>query len=329
MPLIRILHRLAVQAERAVDRFRPKDQRPPLVEPYRGHATPDGLVLRGRVLAGLRRDTPHKARNKWANFKAMVGLFFTDEIADIEVLHVASGATALSDEEGYITLQLPRPSNAQPGWRMEPIQIAGDDSTTVQVPVLIPDPAAEFGVISDIDDTVLRTGAWNTARNLWTSLTGNALTREVFADGVALMEKLHEGKNPVFYVSSSPWNLHDFLDNILFRKAGLVAGPVFLRDLGISETQFIKGTHGDHKGAAIDTILAANPELSFVLIGDTGQHDAEVYAAAHARHPGRIRRIILRGTVETRDIKAEAGLLKLEKSGLQVDVVPDYNSLVQ
>lgn len=327
MPLIRILHRIAIRAEWLVDKIRPTDRKPPLFEAYRGYATPEELVLRGRVLTGLRRDTPHKARNRWANFKAMVGMFFTDEVADVTVIHPASGATARSDEEGYVTLKVPRTVPLSPGWCAEAVQIADDTDTHVDVQVLLPEPEAEFGVISDIDDTVMRTGAWNTARNLWTSLTGNALTREVFADAVALMNHLHDGRNPVFYVSSSPWNLHAFLETVLFRKAGLVAGPVFLRDLGISESQFIKGTHGDHKGAAIDTILAANPGLNFVLIGDTGQHDAEVYAAAHTRHPDRLVRIILRGTVETRDIKAEAALVDLAGAGLRVDVVGDYGDL--
>ena len=85
----------------------------------------------------------------------------------------------------------------------------------------------------------------------------------------------------------------------------------FLRDLGISETQFITGTHGDHKGDAVDRILAANPDLSFVLIGDTGQHDAEIYGAAAKRHPGRIKAILLREPGPGPDDKARAAMEKI------------------
>jgi len=73
-----------------------------------------------------------------------------------------------------------------------------------------------------------------------------------------------------------------------------VKGPKFLRILGLSESRFITGKRGHHKGGAIDEILNANPNLNFILIGDTGQHDAYVYHNAMMRHPGRIQQIILR-----------------------------------
>jgi len=105
---------------------------------------------------------------------------------------------------------------------------------------LLPAPNAEFGIISDIDDTLIKTEAWSLSRNLWNSLTGNAHSRYVFPDAIELIQTLHKQINPVFYVSSSPWNLHGFLTEI-FDRAGLVRGPKFLRILGISESKFITG----------------------------------------------------------------------------------------
>ena len=138
------------------------------------------------------------------------------------------------------------------------------------------------------------------------------------------MTALAEGdRNPVFYVSSSPWNLHDFLDTI-FARAGLPMGPMFLRDLGISETQFISGTHGDHKGAAIDAILNANPGLSFVLIGDTGQHDAEVYRDAARRRPGRIRAVALRQPGKRPDRASRAAMAEIEADGIPLFAAPTF-----
>lgn len=186
---------------------------------------------------------------------------------------------------------------------------------------------AEYGIISDIDDTVLETGAYSLARNLWTSMTGNAMMRHIFPDAVALMDQLHHGRNPVFYVSSSPWNLFHFLQRI-FERHGLVMGPMFLRDLVISQTQFVTGTHGDHKGAAIDDILGANPDLNFVLMGDTGQHDAHVYLHAIERHPGRIKRVILRQPGPGPDAESRAAMQQIEAYGVQVDSAPDYTGLL-
>ncbi|WP_375281224.1 phosphatase domain-containing protein [Pseudooctadecabacter sp.] len=283
-----MLHRLSLRAERSFDRFFHRTGAGRKVDPYIGYATPDGIVLRGRVLSHLHRDAPLKTQSKLANLRDMLALFLTDEVANADV---RSGDVATrTDEEGYFTLQLPR--SAQPGWSTRLVSV--DGGSPVACPVMVPHPDARFMVISDIDDTMLRTGAYSLIKNLYTSFTGNSATREVFADSIALMQQLHEdGRNPVFYVSSSPWNLHDFLSDV-FDNTGLVKGPMFLRDLGLSETKFITEGHGNHKGESIDTILAAKPDLPAILLGDTGQHDARIYRAVIGRHPGRIVAVGLR-----------------------------------
>jgi phosphatidate phosphatase APP1 len=141
---------------------------------------------------------------------------------------------------------------------------------------------------------MIETGAYSLLRNLYTSFTGNATTRHVYPDAVGLMADLScEGLNPVYYVSSSPWNLHAFLADV-FHNSGLTRGPIFLRDLGLSKTKFITDGHGNHKGASIDLILNANPDLPAILLGDTGQHDARIYREVIARHGDRIIAVGLR-----------------------------------
>jgi phosphatidate phosphatase APP1 len=192
----------------------------------------------------------------------------------------------------------------------------------------VPKADAAFGVISDIDDTMMETGAYSLWRNIWTSLTGNALTRTVFEDAKQLMSLLQDnGRNPIFFVSSSPWNLHGFLDEI-FARAGLPKAPKFLRDYGISDTQFITGTHGDHKGGAIDQIMAANPDLPFTLIGDTGQHDAHVYRDAIERHPGRVQRVILRAPGAGADADDLGYVSQIKDLGVPVLIGPDYTEAI-
>ncbi len=286
-----ILHKTAVGFERLVDRAMRREGARPLLDGYHGFATPDRLILRGRVLSALRRGAPLPDQGKWANFKQMVSLFMTDEVAGVTVR--SGQTTAVSDGEGYIWLEIPREGHG-PGWHEVEVMIDGDPESTVMFPVMVPARDAHLGVISDIDDTMMQTGAYSLGRNLWTTFTGSARTRKVFPDAVVLMDHLHaHGRNPVFYVSSSPWNLHYFLNKV-FDRAGLVPGPMFLRDFGVGETHFLTGTHGDHKGGAIDRILAANPRLPFVLMGDTGQHDAEVYHAVCERAGGQIAAVVLR-----------------------------------
>lgn len=124
-----------------------------------------------------------------------------------------------------------------------------------------------------------------------------------------------DGKNPVYYVSSSPWNLYHFLVSV-FARSGLVKGPMFLRDLGLSETQFITGTHGDHKGSSLDVVLAAHPTLQAVLVGDTGQHDAHVYRDAVLRHAGRIKAVVLREPGPGPDHSSLVAMAEIERAGV-------------
>ncbi len=312
------LARWAAKAERGIERVLIVPRSAQVIAPYLGYATPDHLVVRGRVLAAQRVDKPHAEQGRMRNLQQMLRMFLTDEVAGVTV--TAQGVTALSDEEGYFTLHLPR--GDQVGW--VDITVNAEEISAI-CPVRVAGPEAGYLIISDIDDTIMLTGAWSLPRNIWTTLTGNALTRQVFADAVRLIEVLAEdGRNPVYFVSSSPWNLHDFLQAV-FARAGLPRAPMFLRDYGISETQFITGTHGDHKGQAIDALLAAHPDLPCILIGDTGQHDSQVYAAAAERHPGRISRVILRDAGGTGSEEVADGITLLRAAGVVVHQGADFS----
>ena len=93
--------------------------------------------------------------------------------------------------------------------------------------------------------------------------------------------------NPVFYVSSSPWNLHSFLLAFL-RHRGFPPGPVLLRDL--------LGTAAgrEQKHGRIQEVLDLHPQLAFVLIGDSGEEDPEIYADVVRANPGRILAVYIR-----------------------------------
>lgn len=120
--------------------------------------------------------------------------------------------------------------------------------------------------------------------------------------------------------------MHNFLESVL-RRAGVVRGPKFLRDLGSGESKLGAASHGNHKSKAIDTIMAANPELDFVLIGDTGQHDIEVYTAVAEQHPGRVRRVILRAAGPDMDARYRQAAQDLARMGVPVSIGPDYRNL--
>lgn len=319
--LFRALARSEALFDAVLGRLRPPRTAPPVIEVYLGYSTPEHWVARGRVLTRLIRPEVRPGQRWLRNLLQMLSLFLTDEVAEVLVTAPGHGVSALTDEEGYFTLLVPR--GAAEGWAEVAVEAEGARAV---LPVQVTGPAARLAVVSDIDDTVIATGAWNLWRNLRTTFTGNLETRTVFPDAVELLGRLsQEGRNPLFFVSSSPWNLHGFLE-ALFARAALVRAPLFLRDLGIGEVELAASTHGEHKGSVLDRLLAANPELPFWLVGDTGQHDAEIYAAAAARHRGRIARVTLRRAGRA---ALEAPVASLRAQGITVDLLDDYGPLLR
>jgi phosphatidate phosphatase APP1 len=152
-------------------------------------------------------------------------------------------------------------------------------------------------VISDIDDTVVQTGATHWLRAARGALLGNAYTRLPFPGVAAFYRALRAGAdgraaNPFFYVSSSPWNLYDVLAQLI-ELHGIPAGPLLLRDWGLSREARPFG-HRTHKLAAIRAVAETFPELPLMLIGDSGQEDPEIYHEVVGLFPGRVAAIYIR-----------------------------------
>ena len=167
----------------------------------------------------------------------------------------------------------------------------------------MPPPEAQLAVISDIDDTVVRTEATRVLRMARLVFFGNARTRLPFPGAATLYQALHWGRagrplNPVFYVSSSPWNLYDLLVDFLHLR-GFPAGPLHLRDWGIRPKEGSLRDHHRHKLATIRRLLDAYPRLPFLLIGDSGQSDPEIYAEVVRQAPGRIPAVYIRDVSRT------------------------------
>src|SRR5690606_8381108 len=144
----------------------------------------------------------------------------------------------LADDEGFFEVTLPVGAGPNLGesWReaslelIDPRPLGGP--VTVSAFAIIPPENARFGIISDIDDTVVRTDVANLLRMLRLVLLTNAHTRLPFPGVAAFYRALHAGDggpftNPVFYVSSSPWNFYDLLTEIL-DVHDIPAGPLYL-----------------------------------------------------------------------------------------------------
>jgi phosphatidate phosphatase APP1 len=306
--------------------------------PYRGHGTTRELFLKGRVLeeSGITRAGRDDAM--WKNALNMARRFASDEVAgawlraSFEGLQVETTA----DVEGYfeVHFRLPEPLGGVAQWYQVELDLLSPPSpgggrvrSTGQV--LVPH-GARFGVISDLDDTVVRSSATSVLKMAWIVVRNNAHTRLPFEGVAAFYRALQLGAdgrsaNPIFYVSSSPWNIYDMLDDFL-NVHGVPPGPLFLKDWSLT----VLGKHKDYKLGVIRRLLSTYQDLRFVLIGDSGEEDPEIYLQTVREHPGRVMAVYIRDvTSGERDAEIMAMADEARKLGTEMVAVPDTNAAAE
>ena len=316
-------HRWVVNLERAWDtaRLRRTGSRAPAhfrIEPYIGHGGAGGVVVRGRVLDDPPLSEAVESEGVGAAMRRTLRGFVTDELPGVPLRVTVAGTTVdvVTDAEGYFLTRLPPDlGGLSSPWTSGTVELGGEyrgvtGPHRTPIEVRVAGPEARFGILSDIDDTILETGVQRVGRMIRQTFTGSALTRAPFPGAADLYRDLAAEVNPVFYVSSSPWNLHTFLVAFL-RHRGFPMGPVLLRDL--------LGTPAgrEQKAGRIREILDLHPKLPFVLIGDSGEKDPEIYADIVRAYPDRVLAVYIR------EVRLDPGDGQVEKvSGTWAHDVP-------
>lgn len=276
--------------------------------PYRSYGTVNRLYLKGRVLEDKKIAASGDKDTILNNLVNMYKRFESDEVpnAVLKVNFQDQTHQLVTDEEGYymINLEPTFPIKTADIWHtleieLEKAPIPFTPGLKAVSEVLVPPSDAEYGIISDIDDTIVETSATNVLAMSRTVFLHNARTRLPFAGVSAFYKSLQLGRNgkrnnPFFYVSSSPWNIYDLLKEFMDLNE-IPAGPLLLRDFGLQENKFFSsGGHMGHKFKEIENILLTYPTLNFVLIGDSGQEDPAIYREVVKQYPGRILAIYIR-----------------------------------
>ncbi len=288
----------------------------PLLVPFLGHGSPRRVqigaravlghpdaqsrllsVPEGGVLAPVRPSAPARTSRR-AVLRSSLSRFLTVEVAHAAVTVRTPGATVRvrSDRDGYLDAVVDDPQLA-PGWH--DVELTLDGGAAVRAPVLVVSPDVRLGLVSDVDDTILETGLTRGLEFLRITLLTAVSERAPLPGAAALYRALvcrsGEAGLPVFYLSTSPWNLHDVLLEFIALR-GFPLGPLLLTDWGPGRGNLFRIGAREHKLGLIRRILAEHPDMALVLIGDTGQLDPEIYATAAREHPGRIRAIYVRRT---------------------------------
>jgi phosphatidate phosphatase APP1 len=294
---------------------------------FQTYGTSTHLYLRGRALEDENIDLDKKGIfnlliNAWKRFE-------TDEIKNTTI-RVKLGNDKFfytkTNKDGYFILDqkvedISHYVNKE-GWlKLEFSYEEEHHSRTIQLQnrfsgeMLVPSTKSSFGVISDIDDTILHTGLVSTFK--WQVLINTLLTsaeKRIPLDGAPefyhLLHKGYSGSeaNPIFYVSHSPWNLYRYLEYFL-TKNNFPKGPIILRSF---PKLFYKNNNNEkpRKQKEILNLLKTYPYLKFILIGDIGQHDPYIYLDIAEQFPLRITAIYLRNVTHKKKIEQVKKLYK-------------------
>ena len=307
-----------------------------MIVPYLGYGTPDKLLVNGRVLKDEGFSPSRSADSTWQNLINMYKRFETDEVpgARIGALFQGVKKEVLADQEGYFSLEIgpAKPLDSRP-WQEVELELLDPPSRDGQrvratAQVLVPPVTAKFGIISDVDDTVISTNVTNKLKMILTVILLNEHTRKPFKGVGAFYRALHKGAsgsegNPIFYVSSSAWNLYSLLVEFL-KVQDIPIGPLFLRDFG-DHLLFSSKDHQGHKMSNIKRILQAFPHLPFVLIGDSGEQDPEIYRQVVKEYSGRIRVVYIRSVNRqpSRIAAIDKLIEEVRQTGTQLVLTPD------
>ncbi|WP_151633081.1 App1 family protein [Noviherbaspirillum aerium] len=307
-----------------------------MVIPYMGFGVADRFVLQGRVIKDEGFHPPNKTRSAWSNFFELYKRIDSSEIPGVKVIARFQDIEheTVTNSAGYfhVEFRLSEPLKNS-GWHKVELRLGSPALQSGKAPpvyaqVLVPPSTARFGVISDIDDTVLWSNVTNKVRMLKMLAMTNAYTRKPFRGVTAFYCALRDGiggdeGNPIFYVSSSPWHLYTPLVDFL-QAQGIPLGPLMLKELGVKHL-FGRDRHHGHKLGNIEKILQTYPGLPFILIGDSGQHDPEIYQEVVKRYPDRIRAIYIRNVnPDPERIEALDRLIEeVRSTGTQLLLIPD------
>lgn len=279
----------------------------PQIVPYTAYGDRDKVMITGAVVEDKGIQPPAPGQKVWKNILNMIKRYAGDEISGVRVRIEYGGRSevVMTNERGLFHTVLPNeePSPGEEEW--QPVRVTLLDrltedqgTVTAEGRVHINDPAADFIVVSDVDDTVMVSHSTRALRKLRLMLSKNALTRSPFEGVSEFYRALHQPGNgitrSIFYVSGSEWNLFDLLVDF-FESKNIPRGTFLLSETKLRIfSMFRSGNKFRQKINRIQELFELYYRQPFVLIGDSGQKDPEIYLKMAGMYPSRVKAIYIR-----------------------------------
>ena len=298
---------------------------------YRGYINDQELIVFGHVFKSWAPDKYEIDRRGYRHAKSVYKMFTIDPIKNVRVtlnfkdLEVSTKTL----DDGYFRFSIPYNEFLESGWHKYSVSCQIDGKGIVVRGELLKPFKSKLGIISDIDDTFLISHTHSFWKKLYVILTQNINNREVFDDVVPHFQALSragredaaKGFNSFFYVSSSEWNLYQFILQFA-QNHKLPKAIIKLKKIktGIGDFLFTgRGGH-DHKFIKIKDIISFYPQLEYVLLGDDSQQDAKIYERICKFFPSNVKAIYIRQTSKRKKKK----ILKILENIEDMDVSTCY-----
>lgn len=301
----------------------------PSVKVYRGFGSDRQLTIHGTVFRQSALPRKKYRNSLWVNVFSLIRLFLVRPYpyATVQVDFGGQVVETQADADGYFRVDLPVPNAIAPGWHSVRVRWVSQTISPQTVlaegegNVLVPHPT-RFICISDIDDTFLVSHSATIFKRLRVLLSQNARSRQPFEGVVAHYQLLAEAvsgpqaTNAFFYVSSSEWNLYDYILEFS-EKNGLPNGVYLLSQLK-QIRQLLKTGQNKHmtKFTRIVRIVETYPDRQFILLGDDTQEDPTIYASVVEHFPQQIRCVYIRQVHGKNQPKTRAILSRIEAMGV-------------
>ena len=274
------------------------------VKIYHGYGHTHDLIVFGHVFSKLPRPRRRYRNNIFVNILQLLRLFFVRPLAGVHVRLVWYDQLleTVTEKDGFFKFEWQATHEVAAGWHQANVSAMGEKGDVIakgQGLVFIPH-STQYAFISDIDDTIMISHSGTIGKRLKELFVKNPHTRSMFDDVAryyALLGAAHtqpEAPNPFFYVSSSEWNLYDYLHDF-FDYNNLPEGAFLLNQVKRWHELWKTGkTKHEGKLLRIARIFNVFPKQRFVLFGDNSQSDPAIYARLAEKHGDRILAVYIR-----------------------------------
>lgn len=297
----------------------------PTVKVYHGYGHNNCLTVFGHVFRLSPFPRKQYRQSFVRNTLALLRLFLIRPFAGVEVQLEWKGKIhkTITDTDGFFRFEWEDTEPMERGWKPVMVQAFRNNSLIAKAAGRIFIPyETQYIFISDIDDTFLISHSSDLQKRLYVLFTQNARSRKPFEGVVRHYQLLAqsgttaESPNPFFFVSSSEWNLYEYI--LEFTAVNKIPRGIFLLSQLKGFSQLLKTGQNNHgtKFTRIVRILEAFPTQRVVLLGDSSQQDPYIYEAIVKHFPRQVHAVYIRDVFERNHKKVEEVLNKIEAAGV-------------